>query len=139
MPVHKSTAKLVENVQSIVGNNRTHTVICDLPISKGGNDTGPTALELAIMALSDCAVTIFAQVAKQSNIDVKQIEVVTEAEKTADSPIIKGVKMKVNVTAKARKQLIEAIWRRTEANCPVVKIFAEPIPIEIELVTETTE
>ena len=139
MPVHKSTAKLVENVQSIVGNNRTHTVICDLPISKGGNDTGPTALELAIMALSDCAVTIFAQVAKQSNIDVKQIEVVTEAEKTADSPIIKGVKMKVNVTAKARKQLIEAIWRRTEANCPVVKIFTEPIPIEIELVTETTE
>ena len=139
MPVHKSTAKLIENVQSIVGNNRTHTVICDLPISKGGNDTGPTALELAIMALSDCAVTIFAQVAKQSNIDVKQIEVVTEAEKTADSPIIKGVKMKVNVTAKARKQLIEAIWRRTEANCPVVKIFTEPIPIEIELVTETTE
>ena len=139
MPVHKSTAKLVENVQSIVGNNRNHTVVCDLPISKGGTDTGPTALELAIMALSDCAVTIFAQVAKQSNIDVKQIEVVTEAEKTADSPIIKGVKMKVNVTAKARKQLVEAIWRRTEANCPVVKIFTEPIPIEIELVTETTE
>ncbi len=139
MPMHKSTAKLVENVRTVVSNSRTHTVVCDLPVSKGGDDTGPTALELAIMALSDCAVTIFAKVAKQSNVDVERIEVVTEAEKSADSPIIKGVKMKVNVAAKARKQLIEAIWRRTEANCPVVKIFTEPIPIEIELVTETIE
>lgn len=139
MPKHKSTAKLVENVRTIVGNSRTHTVVCDLPVSKGGDDTGPTALELAIMALSDCAVTIFANVAKQSNIDVEKIEVVTEAEKSPDTPIIKGVKMKVNVAAKARKQLIEAIWRRTEANCPVVKIFTESIPIEIELATETVE
>jgi len=137
MPKHKSTAKLVENVRTLVDNSRTHTIVCDLPVSKGGDDTGPTALELALMALSDCAVTIFAQVAKQSNIDVERIEVITEVEKPADSPIIRGVKLKVNVAAKARKQLIEAIWRRTEANCPVVKIFTEPIPIEIELATET--
>lgn len=139
MPIHKATAKLVENVRTVVGNSRTHTVVCDLPSTKGGDDTGPTALELAIMALSDCAVTIFAKVAKESKIDINKIEVVTEAEKTADSPLIKGVKMKVNVTAKARKQLINAIWRRTEANCPVVKIFTEPIPIEIEVVSETVD
>lgn len=139
VPKHVAKAKLVDNLQSIVGNSRTHTVTCDLPAAKGGDDSGPTALELAIMALSDCAVTIFAKVAKQSNVDVKSVEVTTEAEKTEDSPIIKNVKMKVNVSAKARKQMIEAIWRRTEANCPVVKIFTEPIPIEIELSTETVE
>ena len=139
MPKHKSTAKLVENVRTIVDNSRTHTIACDLPTSKGGDDTGPTALELAIMALSDCAVTIFAKVAKQSNIDVQSIEVVTETEKPADSPILKSVKMKVNIAAKAREQLIKAIWRRTEANCPVVKIFTESIPIKIELTTETVE
>lgn len=139
MPKHKSTAKLVGNVRTLVDNSRTHTIVCDLPTSKGGDDTGPTALELAIMALSDCAATIFAKVAKQSNIDIERIEVVTEAEKPENSPILEGVKMKVNVAAKARKQLIEAIWRRTEANCPVVKIFTEPIPIEIELATETVK
>ena len=47
--------------------------------------------------------------------------------------------MKVNVTAKARKQLIDAIWRRTEANCPVIKIFTEPIPIEIEVVSKSID
>jgi uncharacterized OsmC-like protein len=139
MPMHKSKAILVENVRTIVDNSRTHTIACDLPPSKGGDNTGPTALELAIMALSDCAATIFAKVAKESNVDVKSIEVVTEAEKPEKSPILQGVKMKVNVSAKARKQLLEAIWRRTEANCPVVKIFTESIPIHIELATETIE
>ena len=139
MPVNKSTAKLIENVRTIVDNSRTHTVVCDLPIAKGGNDTGPTALELAIMALSDCAATIFADVAKQSKIEVKGIEVVAEADKPADSPSLNSVKLKVNVSAKARRQLIEAIWRRTEANCPVVRIFKEPIPVEVELSTETIE
>lgn len=134
-----SKAKLDENVRSLVGNSRTHSVVCDLPVAQGGNDTGPTALELAIMALSDCAVTIFAKVAKQSNIDVESVEVITEAEKLDNSPILDGVKIKVNVAAKARKELIEAVWRRTEANCPVVKIFTEPIPVEIELTSKTIE
>ena len=132
-------AKLDENVRSLVDNSRTHSIVCDLPAAKGGKDTGPTALELAIMALSDCAVTIFAKVAKQSNIEVKSVEVVTEADKSDNSPIVENVKIKVNVAAKARKQLLEAIWRRTEANCPVVKIFTEPIPVTVELSTETVE
>ena len=101
---HKSTAKLVENVRTLVDNSWTHTIVCDLPTAKGGDDTGPTALELAIMAFSDCAATIFADVAKQSNVDIKRLEVVAETEKPADSPILKGVKLKVNVAAKARKQ-----------------------------------
>lgn len=139
MPIQKAKAKLIENVRTIVDNSRTHTVVCDLPPAKGGDDTGPTALELGIMALSDCAATIFADVAKKSKIEVKKIEVVAEAEKPADSPKLKSVKLKVYVTAKARKQVIEAIWRRTEANCPVVSIFREPIPVEVELITETVE
>jgi uncharacterized OsmC-like protein len=91
------------------------------------------------MALSDCAATIFADVAKQSKIKIKKLEVVAQAEKPADSPKLSGVKLKVSVSAEARKQLIEAIWRRTEANCPVVSIFKDPIPVEVELVTETVE
>ena len=139
MPIQKAKAKLIENVRTIVDNSWTHTVVCDLPPAKGGDDTGPTALELGIMALSDCAATIFADVAKKSKIEVKKIEVVAEAEKPADSPKLKSVKLKVYVTAKARKQVIEAIWRRTEANCPVVSIFREPIPVEVELITEAVE
>ena len=137
MPKIVTTAKLLENVRTAVDNSRTHTIVCDLPPSKGVDDKGPTAIELAIMALADCAATIFAKVAKQSNIDLERIEVTTEATKTEDSPLIKDVVLRVNVAAKARKQLLEAIWRRTEANCPVVKIFTEPITVKVELTTET--
>jgi uncharacterized OsmC-like protein len=139
MPKITAKTKLIENVRTIVDNSRTHSVVCDLETAKGGQDTGPTALELAVMALGDCAATIFADVAKQSKIEITKLEVITEVEKPPDSPKLSSVKLKVNVSAKARKQLIEAIWRRTEANCPVVAIFKEPIPVEVELETTTLE
>jgi uncharacterized OsmC-like protein len=139
MPKITAKTKLIENVRTIVDNSRTHSVVCDLGTAKGGQDTGPTALELAVMGLADCAATIFADVAKQSKIEITKLEVVAEAEKTPDSPLLKGVKLKVYVSAKARKQLLEAAWRRTEANCPVVAIFKEPIPVEVELETTTLE
>jgi len=139
MPKIVTRTRLIENVRTIVDNSRTHSIVCDLPIAKRGEDTGPTALELAIMGLGDCAATIFADVAKQSKIEITNLEVTAEAEKPADSPKLSSVKLKVHVSAKARKQLLEAAWRRTEANCPVVAIFKEAIPVTVELEIETVE
>ena len=128
----KATAKWIENVRSLVDNSRTHSVVCDLSTPAGGSDTGPTALELALMALADCAVTIFADVCRQSKIEVTKVEAVAEAEKSPDSPILTGVTVKTKVWAAARKELLEGAWRRTEANCPVLSIFKEPIPLKVE-------
>lgn len=135
MPTIKATAKLVENVRTIADNSRGHSIVLDLGTAKGGDNTGPSALELAIIALADCAVTIFADVCKKSNVELSKVEVVAEAEKPADSPKLTGVNMKITVVAKARKQKLEAVWRRTEANCPVVSIFKEKIPVKVELET----
>jgi uncharacterized OsmC-like protein len=132
MPNYKATAKLVENVRTVVDNSRTHSVVCDLTTAQGGSDNGPTAVELAVMSLADCAVTIFADVCKKSNIVISRLEAVAEAEKPADSPKLTGVTIKVRTSAKARKGLLEAAWRRTEANCPVLSIFKEPIPLKVE-------
>ena len=132
MPKIKTNAKWIENVRSIVDNSRTHSVVCDLSSAAGGGDSGPTALELALMALADCGVTIFADVCKKSSIQPGKVEVVVEAEKSPDSPVITGVTMKVCVSAKARKELLEGAWRRTEANCPVLSIFKDSIPVKVE-------
>jgi uncharacterized OsmC-like protein len=136
MPKIRAEAKLVENVRSIVGNTRAHSVVCDLSAVAGGSDTGPTALELALMALADCGVTIFADVCKKSNIEPGKVDVVVEAEKSPDSPVISEVTMKVAVSAKARKELLEGAWKRTEANCPVLFIFKDPIPVKVEFETK---
>ena len=137
MPKVKAKATWVENVRSIADNQRTHSVVCDLSLPAGGSDSGATALELSLMALADCGVTIFADVCKKSNIVLSKAEVTVEADKSPDSPIISGVTMKVNVVSKARKELVEAAWRRTEANCPVLFIFKEPTPIKVEFEGKT--
>ncbi|MFA5365514.1 MAG: OsmC family protein [Candidatus Bathyarchaeia archaeon] len=133
----KVTANWVENVRSVAENSRGHKIVMDMSKAKGGTDVGPTALESAIMSLADCAVTIFADVCKQSNIELTKMVVEAEAEKPDDLPILTGVNMKVKVNAKARQQLLDAAWRRTEANCPVVYIFKENIPINVEFQTVT--
>jgi uncharacterized OsmC-like protein len=132
MPKYKTAAKWIENVRSVADNSRTHSVVCDLSTPAGGDDKGPTAIELALMAIADCAVTIFADVCKQSKIEITKVETVAEAEKPPDSPILTGVTVKTKVCAAARKELLEAAWRRTEANCPVLSIFKEPIPLKVE-------
>jgi len=76
----KVKAKLLENVSSVADNTRKHTVTLDLPPAKGGDDKGPTALELALMSLADCAVTIYADVAKKSKVALKNLEAEVEAE-----------------------------------------------------------
>ena len=137
MPKNKAKATWVENVRSVVDNQRTHSVVCDLTTPAGGTDTGPTALELAVMALADCGVTIFADVCKKSNIQLSKVEVTVEADKSPDSPAVTGVTMKVNVVSKARKELVDAAWRRTEANCPVLVIFKDPTPVKVEFESKT--
>jgi uncharacterized OsmC-like protein len=135
MPTVKAQAKLIENVRSIVDNAKQHSIVLDLPEPQGGGNTGPTALELAIMALADCAVTIFADVAKKSDVTLDSLEVTATAEKPADSPTPSKVNIHVTVASSERDQKLNALWRRTEANCPVVKIFTEKIPIEVTFTT----
>jgi uncharacterized OsmC-like protein len=136
MPKKTAKAKWIGNVRTVVDNSRTHSVVCDLTLAEGGDDSGPTALELALMSLADCGATIFADVCKKSNIEISKVDAVVEAEKSPDSPVITGVTMKVTVSAKARKELLEGAWRRTEAKCPVLFIFKDPIPVKVEFETK---
>ncbi len=133
----KGSAKLLENTRLVVDNSRGHSVICDLPEAQGGTNTGPTPLELALMSLAGCGVVIYAGVCKNSKIDPGIIEVNVEAEKGPDSPILTGVTMKVKISSKVRRPLVEAAWRRTEASCPVVFIYKDQVPVKVEL--EITE
>ena len=135
----KGNAKLLENVRLVTDNGRGHSVICDLSEASGGTNAGPTPLELALMALAGCGVIIYADVCKNSRIDPGNINISVEAEKTANSPTLSGVSMKVNIASKARKALVEAAWRRTEAGCPVLFVFKESVPVKVEVEVKTAE
>ena len=135
----KANAKLLENIRLVTENGRGHSVICDLPEASGGTNAGPTPLELALMSLAGCGVIIFADVCKNSKIEPGNIEIAVEAEKTPNSPTLKGVTMKVKIASKARKALVEAAWRRTEAGCPVLFVYKESIPVKVEVEIKAAE
>jgi len=128
----KGNAKLLENVRLETDNGRGHKVICDLSEAAGGTNAGPTPLELVVMALAGCGVIIYADVCKNSKIDPGKIEIKVEAEKSASSPTLTGLTMKVNIDSPVRKGLVEAAWRRTEANCPVMFVYKESVPVKVE-------
>ncbi len=128
----KANAKLLENVKLVTDNGRGHNVVCDLSEASGGTNAGPTPLELALMGLAGCGVIIYADVCKNSKIDPGSIEIAVEAEKTPKTPVICNVTMKVNIKSKARKALVEAAWRRTEAACPVLFVYKESVPVKVE-------
>lgn len=128
----QAKARLIENFQVLSTNMRTHALILDLPATYKGTDTGPTALETALMSLAGCAATIYALVAKNSNVELEHLEVVVEAEKPEDSPKLTSVKLRVNVSGKTSEKTLSALWRRTEENCPVLYIFRDSIPVETE-------
>ncbi|MEM3406745.1 MAG: OsmC family protein [Nitrososphaerota archaeon] len=129
--------KLIENLRSIAENGRGHSVILDLPKENGGDDLGPTALELAIMSLAGCITTIFALIAKNSKIPIESLEVIANAEKEVKSPKLSFVKIKALVKSNADKEIIETIWKKTIQTCPVDAIFEYEIKpeYEIELIT----
>lgn len=71
----QATVRWEGRFRLIVDNAREHNVVCDLPSTSGGDDAGPTALELAVMALAGCATTIFLDVCKQSKIQLRNFKV----------------------------------------------------------------
>jgi len=129
----RAAAKWVGNVRSMADNSRTHCIVLDLPAANGGEDKGPTALELAVMSLADCAVTIYADIAKKSGVELTELVAVAEAEKTVDSPKLARVDLKLKVSGKASKRLLETLWRKTEEKCPVISIFKDSIPVKSKL------
>ena len=135
----KASAKLLENVRLVTENGRGHSVVCDLSEAAGGTNAGPTPLELALMSLAGCGVIIYADVCKNSKIDPGTIEIAVEAEKTSNSPILSGVAMKVKIASKARKALVEAAWRRTEAGCPVLFVYKESVPVKVEVEVKASD
>lgn len=136
MPTFVATAKLIDNVRS-VAHSRGHRVVMDLPVDQGGGDAGPSAYELAIMSIAGCALTIFADVTKESNVRLHALEVEAKASKEPDSPKVTGVSLRVKVSGDARSQMLRAIWRRTEALCPVVVMVKERIPLQIEFTVDS--
>lgn len=119
------TSKWIKNHQSAVNNGRSDAVIMDLPPEKGGDDYAATALEYAVMALAGCITTIFSVVAKNSHIEISDLEAIVEAKKPDDALTITEVNMNINVKSNVPEDKLKRILRITLKQCPVETLFRQ--------------
>lgn len=120
----KSTAKLVEGCyQSIVDNGGHHGIVLDLPGAKGGQDVAPTALELAVMSLSGCISTIWAVVAKNSEVSYRKFTVEVEADKPDSEPTITAARAVARVESDESQETLERTLDKVMRSCPVGQLY----------------
>ena len=127
-------SKWIKNHQSVVNNGRSDAVIMDLPPEKGGDDYAATALEYAVMALAGCITTIFSVVARNSKVDISDLEAIVEAEKPDNALTITEVRMNIKVKSDAPEDKIKKILRITLKQCPVETLFRQAnVKMEVKL------
>jgi putative redox protein len=98
-------------------------VVLDLPGAKGGDDLGPTALELAVMALSGCISTIWAVVATNSKVCYGRLVVQVEADKPDDQPTITAARAVVTMESDEPREKLERTLEKTMRACPVGQLY----------------
>ncbi len=119
----KTTAIWQKNYQSVVSNNRGHQVVVDLPQAKNGDDSGPTAFELSLMALAGCFSTIFVLVASKLRVKIDSLKVDCEGQTTDDGMQFTSITTTIEVSSPEEEATLKKILEKTEDICPVGTIF----------------
>ncbi|MCL7386774.1 MAG: OsmC family protein [Thaumarchaeota archaeon] len=126
----------ISGFRSAVDNGRAHSVVVDLPRDQGGEDLGPTALELALMSLAGCIGTIFAIVAGKRKLSYESLRVELEGEKGEKT--IEKIRGVLRIKTSASREEVETALKLTMEICPVGLIFEKAgIKPEIQVKLET--
>ncbi len=121
----KSTSLWTRQFQSVLDNGRNHSLVIDLPESKGGINSGPTALELCVMSFSGCVGTIFAMVAEKMRIRFQKMEVEVSANQKNGATTITDVHFMLSIQTKETLEKIEKCLEHTLKTCPVGVLFKQ--------------
>jgi putative redox protein len=121
----KSNSLWTRKFQSVVDNGRNHSMVIDLPEAKGGDNSGPTALEMCVMSLSGCIGTIFAMVAQKMRINYDKMEVELDAQQNNGAPTVTDVHFRLSIKTSEDKSRIEKCLEVTENTCPVGVLYKQ--------------
>lgn len=133
----KSTSHWKSGFESIVDNGRNHTVTVDLPEAKGGNNNGPTALELCVMSFSSCIGTIFSMLAHKMRLEFTELDIILEANQAAGAASITDVYFELCIKTSSTEDQVKKCLDLTVSTCPVGVLFRQAgvkIEYEIEII-----
>lgn len=128
------SSKWIEKYKFSVTNGRNATFTLDVPLSYGGDDSGPSALELSLMGLVGCLGTTYKMIADKMHLTVNEVEVKAIADKTEHDLTVTAIHIEVFIKSQDPKEKLEKCLQMAEENCPVDLIFHQTsIPIETKL------
>jgi len=126
-------SRWIEKNKFEVENGRHPAIVLDTPEKYGGEDSVPTALELAIMSLAGCLGTTFNMTLQKMRLQFKTLEIKAAAKKREEI-FLESIHIIVNVKSGAEVSKLERALTLAEKNCPVDNIFQQTkIPITVEL------
>ncbi|KPL77007.1 hypothetical protein ADN00_10585 [Ornatilinea apprima] len=145
MPINKTvtiSAKSVENFL-IELNAGPHKQYIDQPETMGGKNAAPTPLDYFFFALGGCIITIAKIVAKQRQIEIRDMSVTVEG--GCNTAVLMGkskedragfhhVVVKVNLDADMTDEEKIAFLEEVDSRCPISENIVNPTPVKIELV-----
>lgn len=129
----KAEAILIKRYQTMVTDTRGHGLVCDLPPAKGGYDQGTSAVELMVMALADCIITIYAVKAMGEKIDLKHLSIKMKANMPEGQPTITDFSASVTVKSPAGEEACQKLLDATLAACPVGVLCSKACEVDVNL------
>jgi len=129
----KAEATLIKRYQTFVTDTRGHGMVCDLPPAKGGYDQGTSAVELMVMALPDCIITIYAVKAMGEKVDIKHLSIKMKANMPEGKPTITDFTATVTVKSPAGEETCRKLLDATLAACPVGVLCSKACDVDVKL------
>lgn len=116
---------------------RDFSLTVDEPEQIGGNNTGPTPVELVLAALGTCQEIVYATYARVLGIPLNGVEVAAEGRLdlrgffgvAEESAGFKDVSYTVTIDSPASQEEISRLVAAVNAHCPVLDILQQPVPV----------
>jgi uncharacterized OsmC-like protein len=121
---------------------RGHKIVLDQPANAGGDDAGPTPLELLLASLAGCIGTLGRIIAMQRRIELRGMDIKVEGPldpagllgKPTDGRIgFEGITITVDVDADMTDGEKDAFIHEVDARCPVSENLLNATPVNIKL------
>lgn len=128
----KATATWQGGYESRLEDDRGHAVTIDLSREEGGGDRGTSSLELLVLSLAGCVLTIFSLVAERRKLSFDAMEIALEASRPKGTRTITSVEGTFRLTTSAAPEEVATALRLTVRTCPVGVLFEQAgVPVRV--------
>jgi uncharacterized OsmC-like protein len=124
-----------QGCEVVVEDDHGHHLSLDLPADEGGRSSGPSAVELPLLALAGSLATAFAQTARRRGLPLEGVTLALEAERRLRAPAIDRIHGVLRARTRAPTPEVEAVFASALKSCPVGDLFERAgVPIDVACV-----